>query len=42
MSKSEKNIVLGSSSPFRKELLQRLKLEFTTDSPDIDETPLEN
>jgi len=35
-------IVLGSTSPFRKELLQRLKLNFITDSPDIDETPLSN
>ena len=35
-------IVLGSTSPFRKELLQRLNLEFITDSPDIDETPLTN
>lgn len=35
-------IVLGSTSPFRKELLQRLKLSFITDSPDIDETPLSN
>lgn len=33
-------LVLGSSSPFRKQLLQQLDLEFETDSPDIDETPL--
>ncbi len=33
-------LVLGSSSPYRKELLGRLNLEFTTDSPSIDETPL--
>lgn len=32
-------IVLGSSSPFRKELLQKLIPEFDTCSPDIDETP---
>ncbi len=31
-------LVLGSSSPYRKELLGRLNLEFTTDSPSIDET----
>ena len=37
-----KNLVLGSSSPFRKELLSKLGLPFETDSPDIDETPLEN
>ena len=35
-------IVLGSSSPFRKELLQKLIPDFTTCSPDIDETPLAN
>lgn len=33
-------IVLGSSSPFRKQLLQKLFEEFDTCSPDIDETPL--
>jgi len=33
-------IVLGSSSPFRKALLQRLGLDFSTSSPDIDETRL--
>lgn len=37
-----KKLILGSTSPFRKELLERLRLEFITDSPDIDETPLEN
>lgn len=35
-------LILGSSSPFRKQLLQQLQLDFVTDSPDIDETPLEN
>ena len=35
-------LILGSSSPFRKQLLQQLQLEFETDSPDIDETPLDN
>ena len=33
-------IVLGSSSPFRKALLEKLDLSFDCDSPDIDETPL--
>ncbi len=33
-------LVLGSSSPFRKELLQRLQLPFESHSPDIDETAL--
>lgn len=37
-----KQIVLGSSSPFRKELLRKLIPEFDTCSPDIDETPLTN
>lgn len=32
-------IVLGSSSPFRKQLLHKLFDEFDTCSPDIDETP---
>lgn len=42
MSISPLKIVLGSTSPFRKELLQRFNLNFITDSPDIDETPLAN
>ena len=33
-------IVLASTSPFRRALLERLHIDFTTDSPDIDETPL--
>lgn len=33
-------LVLGSSSPFRKKLLQRLTSEFICVSPDIDETQL--
>lgn len=35
-------LVLASTSPFRKALLDRLQLEYETDSPDIDETPLDN
>jgi len=35
-------LVLGSTSPYRKKLLERLHLDFCCDSPDIDETPLEN
>jgi septum formation protein len=35
-------LILGSTSPFRKELLQRLSIPFITDTPDIDETPLKN
>ncbi len=34
-------LVLGSSSPFRKELLSRLQLPFETASPDIDESRLD-
>ena len=33
-------IILASSSPFRKELLSRLQVEFDTSSPDIDESQL--
>ncbi len=40
MSLSPLKIVLASTSPFRRELLQRLNLDFVTDSPDIDETPI--
>lgn len=35
-------LVLGSSSPYRKALLEKLDLSFDCDSPDIDETPLKN
>ena len=34
-------LLLASSSPFRRELLGKLKLDFIHQSPDIDETPLE-
>lgn len=40
MSSSTPQLVLGSSSPYRKELLERLQLEFITSSPEIDETVL--
>ena len=33
-------LVLASTSPFRKELLSRLGVEFTAVSPDIDEAPV--
>ena len=33
-------LVLGSTSPFRKALLEKLHINFECDSPDIDETPL--
>jgi septum formation protein len=35
-------LVLASTSSFRKELLQRLQIPFTTFAPNIDETPLGN
>ena len=34
-----RHLVLGSSSPYRKELLARLRLDFAVDSPEVDETP---
>lgn len=36
------SLILGSSSPFRKEVLSSLLVTFETFSPDIDETPLKN
>ncbi len=36
---SDRELVLASTSPFRRELLERLALPFTTASPDCDETP---
>ncbi|MCW8922599.1 MAG: Maf family nucleotide pyrophosphatase [Gammaproteobacteria bacterium] len=35
-------LILGSTSPFRKELLERLKIKFSCASPDVDETPIES
>ncbi|MBA1331000.1 septum formation inhibitor Maf, partial [Candidatus Endoriftia persephone str. Guaymas] len=37
----ERTLVLASISPFRKELLSRLGLPFTTASPEVDESPLD-
>lgn len=37
-----KTLVLGSTSPFRKALLERFNLDFIVDSPNIDETPLKD
>ncbi len=36
------NLILASSSPFRRELLTHLKIPFSWLSPDVDETPLSN
>lgn len=35
-------LVLGSSSPYRKKLLEKLPVNFDCYSPDIDETPLQD
>jgi septum formation protein len=35
-----RTLVLGSTSPYRRELLSRLHLPFEVASPDVDETPL--
>lgn len=37
-----KNLILASSSPYRRELLTHLQIPFTWLSPDVDETPLPN
>lgn len=33
-------LILGSTSPYRRELLARLKLDFEAAAPEVDETPL--
>jgi septum formation protein len=35
-------LILASTSPYRREQLERLRLPFTTAAPDCDETPLAN
>ncbi len=40
ISASPRRLILGSSSRYRRELLQRLRLPFDVHSPDVDETPL--
>ena len=37
----QKKLILGSSSPYRKELLERLNIPFECHSPNIDESPLD-
>jgi septum formation protein len=34
-----RQLILGSTSPYRRELLTRLRLPFDVSSPDVDETP---
>ena len=35
-----RKLILGSTSPYRRELLERLRLPFTVESPGVDESPL--
>ena len=37
---SNRKLILGSTSVYRRELLGRLNIPFTVESPDLDETPL--
>ena len=37
-----KNLILASSSPYRRELLTHLQIAFSCISPEVDETPLPN
>ena len=39
---SDLNLILGSSSPYRKSLLEKLGIPFECRSPEIDESALEN
>lgn len=39
MSPPPRPVVLGSTSPYRRELLQRLRLPFEVEAPRVDETP---
>lgn len=36
------DLILGSTSIYRRELLERLKIPFRVEAPDVDETPLDN
>jgi septum formation protein len=36
-----RSLILGSTSPYRRELLARLRIPFSVQSPEVDETPLE-
>lgn len=40
--KKKPTIILGSTSEFRKQILDKLNLPFLTDKPEVDETPLPN
>lgn len=34
------SLILGSTSPYRRELLERLRIPFTVEAPHVDETPV--
>lgn len=36
----QRKVILGSTSRYRRELLERLRVPFDTERPDVDETPL--
>ena len=36
----QRPLILGSTSRYRRELMERLNIPFTTVSPEVDETPL--
>jgi len=40
MSTTRPALILGSTSRYRRELLERLRLPFTVHAPDVDETPM--
>mgnify|MGYP006216057475 CR=1 FL=1 len=40
MSIAQRALILGSTSRYRRELLERLRVPFDVVSPDVDETPL--
>lgn len=42
MSQDPRKLILASTSPFRKSLLEKLNVPFLTDKPLVDETPLAN
>ena len=42
MSKLQRALILGSTSRYRRELLERLRVPFDVVSPEVDETPLVN
>lgn len=37
---ANRKLILGSTSAYRRELLERLRIPFSTESPHVDETPL--